>query len=102
MKVACIQLSSGENYKKNYNQIIYQIKQSIKNKADLIITPETSSLITSDKNILFNNTFKMNDDPLIKKVKEISKKNKKWILLGSLPIKDKNKYRNRSIMINHY
>ena len=100
MKVACIQLSSGENYKKNYNQIIYQIKQSIKNKADLIITPETSSLITSNKNILFNNTFKMNDDPLIKKVKEISKKNKKWILLGSLPIKDKNKYRNRSIMIN--
>ena len=42
----------------------------------------------------------MNADPLIKKVKEIAKQNKKWILLGSLPIKDKTKYRNRSIMIN--
>ena len=100
MKVACIQSSAGENYNKNFKQIIKLINQSIKNKADLIITPETTSLITSDKKILYKNTFKMNADPLIKKVKEIAKQNKKWILLGSLPIKDKTKYRNRSIMIN--
>ena len=100
MKVACIQSSAGENYNKNFKQIVKLIHQSIKNKADLIITPETTSLITSDKNILYKNTFKMSSDPLIKKVKEIAKQNKKWILLGSLPIKDKTKYRNRSIMIN--
>ena len=82
MRVACIQSSSGENYKKNFKQIIYLINKSIKNKADLIITPETSSIITSDKRILFQNTYKMSNDPLIKKVKEISKKSKKWILLG--------------------
>ena len=100
MKVACIQSSAGENYNKNFKQIVKLINQSIKNKADLIITPETTSLITSDKKILYKNTFKMNADPLIKKVKEIAKQNKKWILIGSLPIKDKTKYRNRSIMIN--
>ncbi len=100
MKVACIQSSAGENYIKNCKQIIKLINLSIKNKADLIITPETSSIITSEKKLLFKNTFRMKDDPLIKKVKEIAKKNKKWILIGSLPIKDKTKYRNRSIMIN--
>ena len=42
----------------------------------------------------------MSNDPLIKKIKEIAKENKKWILIGSLPIKEKTKYRNRSIMIN--
>ncbi len=99
MKVACIQLSSGENYNKNFKQIILYINQAIKNKSDLIITPETSSIITSNKKILFNNTYTMNKDPLIKEIKKISKKNKQWILIGSLPIKDKNKYRNRSIMI---
>ena len=41
----------------------------------------------------------MNKDPLVKEIKKISKKNKKWILIGSIAIKDKNKYRNRSIMI---
>ena len=55
MKVACIQLSSGENYKRNFKSIISLINRSIKNKPDLIITPETSSIITSNKKILFKN-----------------------------------------------
>ena len=99
MRVACIQLSSGENYSKNIKQIIRLILQAIKKKSDLIITPETSSLITSNKEILYNYSFSMEKDPLIAEVKKISKKYKKWILIGSLPIKDKKKYRNRSIMI---
>ena len=99
MKVACIQLSSGENYNKNFKQVIFYINQAIKKKADLIITPETTSIITSDKKILYKNSYSMNKDPLLKVIKKISKKNKKWILIGSIPIKDKNKYRNRSIMI---
>jgi predicted amidohydrolase len=41
----------------------------------------------------------MNKDPLVKEIKKISKKNKKWILIGSIAIKDKNKFRNRSIMV---
>ena len=99
MKVACIQLSGGENYKKNFNQTINYIKKSIRLGADLIITPETTSIITSNKKILDQNTFTMQTDPLLKEVKEISKKNKKWILIGSIAIKDKRKFRNRSIMV---
>ena len=99
MKVACIQLSSGEKYKKNFIKIISLINKSIKSKADLIITPETSSIMTNNKKILFKNSYKMFEDPLIKEIKKISKKNKKWILIGSLPIKDGKKLRNRSILI---
>ena len=99
MKVACIQLSCGENYNKNFKQVIFYINQAIKKKTDLIITPETTSIITSDKKILYKNSYSMNKDPLVKEIKKISKKNKKWVLIGSLPIKDKNKFRNRSIMI---
>ena len=99
MKVACIQLSSGENYNKNFKQVIFYINQAIKKKADLIITPETTSIITNDKKILYKNSYSMNKDPLVKEIKKISKKNKKWILIGSIAIKDKNKYRNRSIMV---
>ena len=99
MKVVCIQLSTGENYNKNFNQIIYFINQAIKKKADLIITPETSSIMTSDKKKLFENSYPMKKDPLVNKIKKISKKNKKWILIGSLSVRDKHKLRNRSIMI---
>ena len=41
----------------------------------------------------------MKTDPLIKEIKKIAKKFKKWILIGSLSIKDGKKFRNRSIMI---
>ena len=42
----------------------------------------------------------MNTDPVVKEIKKICQKYKKWILIGSLFIKDKKKIRNRSIMIN--
>ena len=100
MKVACIQLSSGDNYNKNFNIIITYVEEALKKKADLVITPETSSFITSDKKKLLQNSFYMNKDPLIAKIKELSKKYKKWILIGSLTIKVKKKLRNRSILIN--
>ena len=74
MKVACIQLSSGENYKKNFKKAIFYINQAIKKKADLIITPETTSIITSDKKILYKHSYSMNKDPLVKEIKKISKK----------------------------
>ena len=87
MKVACIQLSSGEDYNKNFKDIVKYINQAIVNKADLIITPETSSLMSADKNNLFKYSYEMKHDPIIKKVKIIAKTQKKWILLGSICIK---------------
>ena len=91
MRVACIQLSTGENYDFNCHQILKFIKESIKIKADLIITPEASTILSIDKKKVFNNSYSMNEDPFIKKIKSISKQNKKWILLGSVFIQEKNK-----------
>ena len=99
MKIACIQLSSGENYEDNFKDIIKYVNQAIKNKSDLIITPETSSLMSSSREILFKFSFEMNKDPILKKIKEVSKKYKKWILLGSICVKVNNKLRNRSILV---
>ena len=100
MKVACIQLSCDENIDLNYQKVIYFINKAIKNKAELIITPEATAILTDSKKKLYKKSYNMRNDPLIKKIKEISKKNKKWILIGSLFIKDKQTLKNRSIMIN--
>ena len=86
MKIACIQLSSGENYESNFKDILKYVNQAIKNKSDLIITPETSSLMSSSREILFKYSFEMNKDPILKKIREVAKKYKKWILLGSISV----------------
>jgi predicted amidohydrolase len=100
MKVSCIQLSSGENYQVNLKKYLYFLKKAIYKGADLILSPETTSIVTSDKKILFENTYSMKEDIFIKETKNLCKKFKRWVLIGSLPIKEKNKLKNRSIMIN--
>ena len=99
MRISCIQLKSGENYIKNCENAIRYIKESIKRKADFILTPEVTTIITKNKNLLNKYSFKMKNDPFLKEIKKICKKNKKWILIGSLAIKDRNFYRNRSVLI---
>ena len=83
MKIACIQLSSGENYQNNFKDILKYVNQAIKNKSDLIITPETSSLMSSSRETLFKYSFKMNKDPILKKIKEVSKYSSKCFIFSS-------------------
>lgn len=52
------------------------------------------------KKILYKYSYQIEDDPLINECKKIAKKYSKWILIGSVTIKIKNKLRNRSIILN--
>jgi len=100
MKVSCIQISSGENYQNNLKKYLYYLKKAIYKGSDLILTPETTSIVTDSKKILLNNSYSMKEDIFIKETKVLCKKFKKWVLIGSLPIKDGNKLKNRSVLIN--
>jgi predicted amidohydrolase len=69
MKVSCIQLSSGENYQENLKKYLYFVKKAIYKGADLILTPETTSIVTDSKKILLNNSYSMKEDNFIKETK---------------------------------
>ena len=56
MKVSCIQISSGENYQNNLKKYLYYLKKAIYKGSDLILTPETTSIVTDSKKILLNNS----------------------------------------------
>ena len=98
-KVSCIQISSGKNIKKNLIISKKLILKAIKQKSDFIITPETSSLFGLNKKQLLQATTSMDKDIYLNGIRQIAKNYKKWILT-SLLIKEKNKIKNRSILIN--
>ena len=101
-RVSCIQICSGKNIKKNLSSTKKLILKAIKQKTDFIITPETSSLFGLNKTQLLKVATSMKKDIFIKGIREISKKYKKWILIGSLIIKiSKNKLVNRSVLIDN-
>ena len=91
--VSCIQLTSDNNVFSNLEKTTDLIIGSIKKKADLIITPENTSLFTFDHSELLEKAEEMNNNFFLESVSRISKSYKKWILIGSLPIKlSKNGY----------
>ena len=99
-KVSCIQLRSNNNIEENLKKTSKLISIAVKKNTDLILTPESSSLFSLNKKQLYKKCLSMNEDVYLKKIKKLAKLYKKWILIGSIIIKEKKKLFNRSILIN--
>ena len=99
-RVSCIQLCSSDCIKSNLKRSEKLIKKAVSQKANLIITPEVSSKFSLDKKKLLEVATTMNNDSYLLGIKKLAKKYKKWILIGSLIIKNKKKLLNRSVLID--
>ena len=100
MKVACVQALTNDNIQQNLKKVKKLILRAIKQKADLIITPEVSSIFSFDKKNLKQRLTSMQKDFFVKEIKTISKKYKKWILIGSITSKEKGRLFNRSVLLD--
>ena len=100
-RVPCIQLKSNNNIYYNLKRTEKLIIKAVKQKTDFILTPEVSSLISLNKKQLLKICKPMSKDIYLNGIKDLAKKYKKWILIGSLIIKiSKNKLVNRSVLID--
>ena len=99
-RVSCIQLCSGNCIESNFTKTKKLIIKAVKQKANLIITPEVSSLFSLNKKQLMKTATSMKDDYYLKSTRKLAKLYKKWILIGSLIIKENKKLYNRSVLIN--
>ena len=100
-RVSCIQLKSNNNIHYNLKRTEKFIIKAVKQKTDFILTPEVSSLFSLNKKQLLKICKSMNKDIYLNGIKNLAKKYKKWILVGSLIIKvEKNKLVNRSVLID--
>ena len=100
-RVSCIQLKSNNNIQDNLNKTKKLIIKAVNQKADFILTPEVSSIFSSNRKQLLKKCTTMSKDIYLQSIKKLAKLYKKWILVGSIIIKnDKNKLLNRSVLIN--
>ena len=99
-RVSCIQMCSSDCFKDNLKRSEKLIKIAVSQKGNLIITPEVSSKFSLDKKKLLQVSTTMKKDIYLLGIKKLAKKYKKWILIGSLIIKNKKKLLNRSVLIN--
>ena len=90
-KVACLQLNSGQSVKKNLNQTLKFLKRAVKLNAKLILTPEITNIVSSNREHLLKETCSEKNDPCLNMAKEFAENNSVWIILGSIIVKDNNK-----------
>jgi len=99
-RVSCIQICSGRDIKKNFYFSKKLILKAIKQNSDFIITPENSSLLGLNRKELIKCATSMQKDFYLMEIKKIAKEYRKWILVGSVAIKENNNIKNRSVLIN--
>ena len=99
-RVSCIQLCSSNNVHHNLNKTKKLFFQAVRQRADFILTPEVSSKITLNKKKLLKTATTMEKDFYLNEIRNLAKKYKKWVLIGSLILKIGKKLVNRSILIS--
>ena len=99
-RVSCIQLCSSDNVEYNFKKTKELILKAVKQKTNFILTPEVSSKISLNKKKLLKISTSMEKDIYLREMRVLAKKYKKWVLVGSLILKIKNKLVNRSVLIS--
>ena len=86
-KIAAIQMASGTNVSANLNEISNQISSAVKAGAKLIVLPENFAIM----GLQDTDQVKVAEDegtgPIQKFLSEQAKKNKVWIIAGTIPLK---------------
>ena len=99
-RVSCIQLCASNNVEYNLKRTKKFFLEAVKQKTDFVLTPEVSSKISLNKKNLLKSATSMEKDIYLTEMKNLAKRYKKWILIGSLILKIKNKLVNRSVLIS--
>jgi len=103
MKVACIQINSGNDMKDNLKKTSMLCKQAAKSGAKFILTPENVALMAADGHDLHEKSYSEQKHPALAFFCKLAKEIECWILVGSIAVKsekDNDKLHNRSFLIN--
>lgn len=102
IKAACIQMRSGVNVDANIAAATELINKAADGGAQLIATPEMTSLVDIRPGMARPKTFTENKDPALSAFRRLAKARKVWLLIGSLAIalEDDPRLANRSYLIS--
>jgi predicted amidohydrolase len=100
MKVACLQLRSGDDVGENLERASALIRQAQSGGARFVATPENTCLMAPDGGAKLEKSFAESDDPALPAFCALANELDIWLLIGSLAIKvSPTKTANRSFLI---
>jgi predicted amidohydrolase len=104
-KIACIQITSNAEMLENIAKIEAMASQAVAQGAEIIFTPENVFFMEKEKNS--QKIYRQSEHPAIFAAAEMARKNKVWLLVGSVAVADEGaqgadaqKAYNRSLLFN--
>lgn len=100
-KAACVQLRAGREVASNVEIAVALINEAADAGAVFISTPENTSLMEANRELLFQKAVAEADDTALAAFRAVAASRKIWLLIGSLPIKvAADQLANRSFLIS--
>jgi predicted amidohydrolase len=100
LNVACVQMRSGMEVNANVDAASALIRRAAGEGAELIATPEMTSLLDRKPGAVFAKSTTEAADPALAAFRALAAELKVWLLIGSLPIRaDAARCANRSFLI---
>ncbi len=87
VKVGCVQMNSGPDIEENLLQAGKLIEQAAREECGFVLTPENTDFMRRDSRLMLDTALDDDNHPGIPFFSEIARKNKIWLLIGSMKIK---------------
>ena len=87
VNVACVQMTSGPSIEENLLQAGKLIEQAANAGAEFVLTPENTDFMRKNSDLMIETALDDNTHPGIPFFSEVARKNKIWLLIGSMKIK---------------
>jgi deaminated glutathione amidase len=86
LTAACLQMCSSKVMEENINKACNLIEQAADSGAQLIVTPEMTTLLDKTPEQQFAKSFSQDDDPALPIFQQLAAKRSVTLIIGSLPI----------------
>ena len=103
MKLALIQICSGDNPAKNLEKTCAFIREAAQAGAELIVTPEVTNCVSQSRDHQRQVLQTEAQDLTLAQLRKLAEQERIWLLIGSLALKDSgpdDRFSNRSFLID--
>lgn len=98
--VGLVQMSSTNHVAENMTSAEALIREAASRGAEMVLTPEMTTLLELDRTALLGKIFDQDDDPSLPVFQALAKELKIWLVIGSMAIKLGNRIANRCFVIS--
>jgi len=97
---ACVQMRSGRDVARNRDEVVARVREAADRGANLVQTPEMTSLVERSREALFEKVGPQERDPVLAALRGVARERGIVVQIGSIAVRNGDKVANRAFLID--